>query len=304
MIGMDITDWLDSLSFVQRQRLQFIEAKLLWEGSVQRSDVCKVFDVTPNHLTRDIKRYRNFRKDALEYDVESRAYKRGRKFKPLVASGSAEEYLALLQAYNVSNSTSVISAIGHIANSECVGAPKGTVDPEVLRLMIVALRDGTGISVTYQSFSDENPSPRILWPHTLVFNGDRWHVRAFDEKRKAFRDFVLARCMSPKHWPASCPVVVEADKAWHETELVEVIPAPRLSETQKAVVAREFGMEKDERGQWRWSSLIRKSLVAYLLYRYRMDKGGSSDKKITPGQHPYLALRNPDLAKQYNFDND
>lgn len=304
MIGMDTATWINSLSFVQKQRLQFIEAMLLWDGSVQRGDVCKVFDVTPNHLTRDIKRYRTFCKDALEYDVESRAYRRGRKFKPLFASGSAEEYLSLLQAYSISNSTSVIPAMGHVANAESVTFPTGGVDPEVLRLMILALRNKAGVALTYQSFSEDNPAPRTLWPHTLVFNGERWHVRAFDDRRHAFRDFVLARCSAPKARPIASPVMATEDTQWHETELIQIIPATRLSDTQKAVVAREFGMTADAEGRWAWSAAIRKCLVGYLLYRYRLDRGGSTEARPALGQHPYLALKNTALAKLYNFDSD
>lgn len=300
LIGMPC-EWLDSLSFAQKQRLQFIEAMLIWDGSVQRRDVCEVFDVTPNHLTRDIKRYRTYHKDALEYDVESRAYRQGRMFKPLLASGSAEEYLALLQAYSASQSSSVVPAMGYVAHAETVPTLIGVIEPDVLRFIMHALRYETGLSIIYQSFTDPNPVARTIWPHTLVYTGERWHARAYDDRRQAFRDFVLSRCGNATRNSAPRPVVDTDDLLWREFETVEVVPASRLSPTQRAAIAKEFGMTEDATGAFVWSQPIRKSLVGYFLTRYRLEYGGSYGADTRSGQHPYLALRNPYLADSYRF---
>lgn len=299
MIGMDLT-WLEELSFAQKQRLQFIEARLIWDGSVRRGQVCEVFDVTPNHLSRDFRRYRHHHAHCLEYDVEKKAYTRGRDFKPLLASGSAEEYLSLLQAYSTSKSTAVVPALGQVTAAESITQPTGSIDPEVLRLMMLALRESSGIAITYQSLNEPEPVPRTLWPHTLVFNGERWHVRAFDERRKDFRDFVLARCVTAKLDASTSPVAASEDKQWHETEVVDVIPEARLSDSQKTVVAREFGMKAATDGGFVWSSAIRKCLVGYFLYRHRLERGGATSQQ-THGQHPFLALKNPQLADAYRF---
>ena len=299
MIGMN-TDWLDDLSFAQKQRLQFIEARLIWDGFVRRSQVCEVFDVTPNHLSRDFRRYRQHHAHGLEYDVEKKAYTKGRDFKPLLASGSAEEYLALLQAYSTSKSTAVVPALGQIAPAESITQPTGSIDPEVLRVMMLALREACALSVTYQSLNEANPAPRILWPHSLVFNGDRWHARAFDGRHNEFRDFVLARCTKTKLKSTVTPVPASEDKQWHDTETVEVIPSTRFSASQKSVVAREFGMKADRDGEFVWTSALRKCLVSYFLIRHRLERGGSLTKQVS-GQHPYLALKNPQIAATYRF---
>ncbi|PZO17369.1 MAG: hypothetical protein DCF26_09770 [Burkholderiales bacterium] len=299
---MDVA-WLDTLSFAQKQRLQFIEARLIWDGFVRRGQVCEVFDVTPNHLSRDFRRYRQHHAHSLEYDVERKAYTRGRDFKPLLASGSAEEYLSLLQVYSTSKSTAVVPALGHVTSAESITHPTGSIDPDVLRLMMQALREGCGLAVTYQSLNEADPVPRTLWPHTLVHNGDRWHVRAFDGRHQQFRDFVLARCSHASLDAATAPVAAADDKMWHETETVDVIPAVRLSTSQKSVVAREFGMKSTDNGEFLWSSAIRKCLVSYFLYRHRLERGGASEKPA-PGQHPYLALKDPELANRYRFGSD
>lgn len=302
VIGMN-NAWLDDLSFAQKQRLQFIEARLIWDGSVRRGQVCEVFDVTPNHLSRDFRRYRQHHAHCLEYDVEKKAYTRGREFKPLLASGSAEEYLSLLQAYSTSKSTAVVPALGQVAAAESITQPTGSIDPEVLRLMMRALREKSGLALTYQSLNETEPVPRTLWPHTLVFNGDRWHVRAFDDRRQEFRDFVLVRCSNPKSEASAAPSVASEDKQWHETERVDVIPSTRLSASQKSVIAREFGMKAAGDGEFIWSAPIRKCLVSYFLYRHRLDRGGSLHSQVA-GQHPYLALKDAQLAVTYRFGGD
>lgn len=297
--------WLNLLSFAQRQRLQFIEAMLIWDGSVQRSDVCKVFDVTPNHLTRDIKRYRTNHPNALEYDPETRAYRQGHKFKPLLASGSASEYLVLLQAYSAIQSASVLPAMGHITQAESLAQPTGSIDAEVLKLIMHALRQRTGVALTYQSLGESDPVPRTLWPHTLVFTGERWHVRAYDGRRQEFRDFVLTRCSGAKALGESSPVQATEDLQWDATEQVEVVPAARLSSSQQIVIAREFGMSKaTSSDRFAWTGEIRKCLVGYFLYRHRLERGGSPGVKATQGQHPYLQLKKPELADAYRFRGD
>jgi hypothetical protein len=302
LIGMNDA-WLDELSFAQKQRLQFIEARLIWDGSVRRGQVCEVFDITPNHLSRDFRRYRHHHAHSLEYDVEKKAYTRGRNFKPLLASGSAEEYLSLLQAYSTSKSTAVVPAMGQVTTAESIKQPTGSIDPDILRLMIRALREGCGLSLKYQSLTEPDPVRHILWPHTLVFNGERWHVRAFGDRHKDFRDFVLARCIKADLHSSAAPLAATEDKKWHETEKVDVVPASRLSESQKTAVAKEFGMKAADDGEFVWSTAIRKCLVGYFLYRHRLERGGSASQQV-PGQHPYLALRYPELATAYRFGSD
>lgn len=34
---------------------------------------------------------------------------------------------------------------------------------------------------------------RLIAPHTLIYTGMRWHVRACCEKNRQYRDFVLSR---------------------------------------------------------------------------------------------------------------
>lgn len=296
--------WIDELSFAQRQRLQFIEAMLIWDGAVQRKDVCDVFNVTPNHLTRDIKRYRTYHKGALEYDVETRSYRKGVKFKPLLASGSAAEYLTLLQAYSLSNASAIIPAIGHVVTTESLPMPSGQIDTEILKCMVHAIKGGTGLEIIYQSFRDDNPLKRQVWPHTLIYTGERWHVRAYDALRQDFRDFVLTRIMSATSIDEETTWLSSEDATWTEFELIDVIAAPSLSESQKSVIEKEYGMQVGNLPIPTWSAQIRKCLVSYFLYRNRLEFGGNVAGMPVEGQHPHLSLYSPELAAKYRFERE
>ncbi len=296
-----MSDWIEQLSFAQRQRLKFIETLLIWDDAVQRQDVCRVFDVTPNHLTRDIKRYRSNHPGALEYDVEARAYRKGRKFSPLFASDSADDYLLLLQTYSLTGAEGAQLALGRVTSAVSLPQQTSGVSSKVLKTIMHALRSNTGVKVRYQSFSDPEPSERTLWPHTLVFDGNRWHVRAFDSRRQGFRDFVLARCLSAKPEKSLAPRAKEDDLLWNEEEMVVVIPSPRLSPSQQIVIVREYGMTSDGGEPPSWSVPLKKCLIGYFLNRYRLEFGGNIGTKPVVGQHPHLALRDLWIAKVYGF---
>lgn len=43
------------------------------------------------------------------------------------------------------------------------------------------------------SFSTPDGETRLIAPHTLIYTGMRWHVRAYCERNRDYRDFVLSR---------------------------------------------------------------------------------------------------------------
>ena len=129
--------------------------------------------------------------------------------------------------------------------------------------------------VTYESMRTADPSARTLWPHALVFSGYRWFVRAFDSKHGRFGDFVLSRLTRVKTATKSRPLEASpaADREWQDHLIVEVVPAPQLSDAQAAVVAREYGMRR-RAGQWSWQPSVRRSMVPYFILFHRLDAAG------------------------------
>ena len=286
------------LSQSQRQRLQFIESCLLWEGVLQRKDICEAFGLTLNHVTREITAYRKLHKNNLVYDPETRAWRIGPGFKPAYATGDPGEYLAMLHAYALSGDATVMVTAGPTVNAEALPPVAGKIDRAVLKEIIGGLRRQGGVVVKYQSFSDPEPTERTLWPHALVFANERWHVRAYDVRKQRFSDFVLARILKARPaTQAAAPASAADDRDWQTLVTVDVVPSPGLSASQQAVVAREFGMRRQ--GElWCWKVSMRQCLVKYFLLAHRLDLPASG------APHRRVALRDPKLAKDYAFTDD
>ena len=132
---------LDSLPYAQRQRLQFVESVAQWEGVVQRQRVCEVFDVSANHVTRDLSLYRSLSPGNLEYDVSRRAYRPTAKFRPLFALGSADEYLALLKLSLETQARAGIPTWAEGIPIMGLPMPQGAINGQVLRILTNALRE-------------------------------------------------------------------------------------------------------------------------------------------------------------------
>lgn len=262
--------YTDPFTPQQRRRLRYFESRLLWDGQAHRKDVCKVFDVSENHFTRDLSLYRKYFKRNLALNPTTKCYEPTEHFKPEFASGSAEEYLAIMLAYAQSGVTDVLDSIGAEINVEQLPHPAGNIDGMMLRVIVRAIRHHTCIQVSYQSINEKSKVLRKLRPHALAFTGTRWHVRAFDERHSAFRDFVLARFLSVEPADGSPEVLVPEDRDWLEMEEVVVVPNPNLNAAQQEVIAREYGMRRSK-GRWAWRVKLRRCLVSYFLHRYRLD---------------------------------
>lgn len=265
---------IDALPFAQRQRLQFVESIAQWEGVVQRQRVCDAFAVTANHVTRDLTLYRTLSPGNLEYDVSLRAYRPSTRFRPLLSSGTPEEYLALLRLHMETGGITGLPdwAIG--VPTSGLPTPQGTVNAEVLRALTRALRDGSGVDMQYQSLKTPEPRKRRVWPHHLVYVGSRWHVRAYDSKGERFGDFVLSRISATTSVPDASPKPVVQDRDWSGELVVEVVPNPKFSPAQQAVIAMEYGMAAAGK-HWIWAARMRRALVPYFLDIHQLRRPGA-----------------------------
>lgn len=257
--------------FAQEQRFRFIEATLLWEGSVQRRKVCEVFGIAANHVTKDFKAYQEEYPDHILFNPSLRAYVPDRKFRPIFTSGSAVEYLAMLHACAESGVPTAYSTFG-IANIpiDVIPSPINSVKEEVLQSTIRAIRQAKGIKVIYNSMSSGISQTRIIWPHALQFTGIRWILRGYDSLNQKFRDFALQRIDSAKASSAMSPISSDEDTDWHTFESVIVVAHPELNSHQQLIVSREYGMTKDGT-DYVWKVKIRRCLIGYFAAKYGLD---------------------------------
>lgn len=297
------SDWLASLSYAQQQRLRFFEARLLWEGQVNRQDVCAQFRVTPNHFTREVRGYQHYFPDNIWYDISRRTYRPRKKFQARFSTGRPEEYLALLKLYTHNPSPTIMTEMGSPVACEVLGEPQGQVGREVLQEILAAIHGQCGCQIKYQSFSAPSVTTRTVWPHALAWAGYRWHVRAYDAKRKAYVDLVLVRISSASSGDIPLPGDAGEDADWLETEMIEIVPNPDFSISQQGVIAKEYGMEKRPNG-YVWPVTLRRCLIPYFLYRYRLDEDrrGQTTRRAFSTQR--IVVRDQSIIAKYIFPAD
>jgi predicted DNA-binding transcriptional regulator YafY len=131
--------------------------------------------------------------------------------------------------------------------------------------VLLAIRDRTEIEVTYQSMHHPVPTRRWIAPHSLAFDGARWHTRAWCHQSQAFRDFVLTRIQAVHE---RRPGIIDSskDSDWETYAVVVLEPRNDLSTAQRDSVITDFGMTN---GKLLVS--IRRALVQYFVRHLQVE---------------------------------
>ncbi|MDG1946133.1 MAG: WYL domain-containing protein [Halioglobus sp.] len=241
-------------------RYRFIETLVLWEGRLTTRHLCDTFGIGRQQASKDINNYiREVGPGNLEYDKFLKGYKPTATFKPQVTEGLADEYLHLMarnnELMNVFESLSL-----NVANAEVLSVPVRDVKPEVLRPIMQAARQQKRLDVDYVSLNHPDREGRVIVPHTVVYTGLRWHVRAWCEKNGEYRDFVLSRFREIPDIMDDSEHGADGDKQWNTFVDLYIVPDFRLSKEQQEVVEADYGMNK---GMLQVSTRAR--LVPYVL---------------------------------------
>ena len=247
------------------QRLEFIEFRLFWEGHVNRSDVMEKFGLSVNQASSDLNRYIGLAPDNMTYDKSQRTYVRDTKFTPIFNKLDAGRYLAQLRAVADGILDHEDCWMAGLPNYDAAPTPARGVDPVILRSVVGAIRRSEAIEVKYQSLSRPEPCWQWIAPHAIGFDGFRWHTRAYCQIDQMFKDFLLSRIISTRSVEAS-EITEEADEDWQEHVTLEIGPHPELSESQKTVIALDYGMRGGKA-----KIKVRRALLYYALKRLGLD---------------------------------
>jgi hypothetical protein len=213
-----------------RQRLMHVERCLFWKGEVQRADLVEAFDVTTVQAAKDFRLYMESFPGNMAYNHSRRRYVPQPAFSP-----------ALIRPDTLDEFVGVQSAQVPVAQWPL---PLRRASPEVLLVMVTAVRERRKIEVQYQSMTGRTPEWRWLSPHAFASDGERWHVRAFCHKRHEFRDFVLGRILATRAANAS-DIDPAADTDWNTYVDVLVTPNPKLEAEQRQVIGAEYQLPDD-----------------------------------------------------------
>ncbi|MER9353320.1 WYL domain-containing protein [Mesorhizobium sp. M0025] len=264
------------------QRLEFIEFRLFWEGGVNRADIIKMFGVSVPQASKDLTLYQDQAPGNVEYDKSGKRYIPSRSFEPKFLSRDPDAYLSRLRSLAEGLSKPTESWLGYCPDSDIALTPHREVNTAVLRSVLDAMRDKKSVEVLYQSMSRVRTDPvwRRMSPHAFGYDGFRWHARAYCHTDAKFKDFILPRILEARA-PGPFGAHSRDDLRWHERIHVEITPHPALTENQKKVVAKDYGMTGNKA-----VLSVRCSMLFYVLKRLGLLR--DAEKEPTRAQHIVL----------------
>ena len=257
-------DWPLRWDLLTRYRL--IEIVAQWEGRLTTNHLMNSFGIGRQQASKDINTYlQEIAPDNLIYDKYLKGYRPSESFTPKLTTGTADEYLHVLSRNKDITHTFTGLDLG-FANTEILRIPLRSIEPVILRALVQAARECKRVEIGYISISSAVEEERIIVPHTLVCTPLRWHVRAYCEKHKEYRDFVLSRFRGTPDFNGDSEFSSEQDKAWNTNVTLILQPDPRLSAAQQHIIAQDYGMTDQ-----RLEITTRAPLVGYLLQAFNID---------------------------------
>lgn len=258
---------IESVRWDLALRYKLIETVVWWEGRLTTGHLMQSFGISRQQASKDINTYINEHASKnLTYDKHLKGYVPSKQFRPLFIDDSASAYLHLLNQ-NHERAPHVEGLALAYAHTEVLSVPDRTVRPEVLRPLLRACREGLRLECEYVSFTTPSGETRLIAPHTLIYTGIRWHVRAYCEKNRDYRDFVLSRFRGiPELMDDQSQHTREDDLGWNTLVPVIIEPDSRLKPEQRSIIEADYGMQDGQ-----LVIEVRGALVQYVLQRYQID---------------------------------
>ncbi|MEH6559985.1 MAG: WYL domain-containing protein, partial [Marinobacter sp.] len=238
---MKKTDWPIRWDLLLRYRL--IETVALWEGRLTTNHICHSFGIGRQQASKDINTYlRELAPGNLVYDRHLKGYVPSANYKPAVTRGHVSEYQDLLARQQSLSSTFETLEVG-LPDNTVVYGPNRVIAPETMRAVVTATRHGRQLRASYSSLSRPEAVEGILEPHTLVCTGNNWHLRAWCDSNREFRDFALSRFhAAPTALRQKAKHTSQKDDDWNRRVTMTISPDHRLTEAQQKIIELDYGM--------------------------------------------------------------
>lgn len=240
----------------------FIELQAFWQGLVNSPQISQQFKISRTQAQKYLAQYQQKYKLNLTYQPSLKGFITTPNFTPNFINCDANEYLDWLDR----NSAHFTQIDSHTLTNSSLSLPKRKVLPHVIRALIHAIQQTLRVEVDYVSLTNPDNQGRVIQPHVFVKTGLRWHLRAYDEKHKEFRDFVLSRFTGQAELMDKATHTAKKDTDWNTFIDIKLVPDSRLSPQQKNVIQQEYMMQN---GQLIIST--RAALAHYLLQEMQVN---------------------------------
>lgn len=265
------------------QRYKFIEVMITWQGRVNASHLIKHFAISRKQASATFTKYISRYPNSIIYREEVKGFVALTDFKRHYCSNEFSEYQGFVN----------YSQQPIFATIEQVVTPTRNPNPRLAKPILRAIDNKLAIDIGYTSLSSPDYEDRIIEPHSLIFDGLRWHVRAYCQKNQAFRDFVLSRFNGEVIDEGKAKRNASEDDLWHEFIDIEIEPDPRLNTRQRQVIADDYQMVNGK-----LTINTRKALITYLIKNMRLD----TEKDDPTAQQITLTPASKARISQYRYD--
>jgi len=208
--------------------LSDLETILTWEGSIDNERIRQLLDVKTVWASRLM--------GELTTKMGDRA-RRASAHAPLEFIGqsnnrySPDEYLRVISHHDDK------ALIEQIEDARVDLSP---IHLPIFSASFSAAKTGKGIKIVYRSMTSPSGRESIVFPHSIVRAPRRWHMRAWCEERKSFRDFTLGRISSIQPVDTPAPYKKIDDVEWNQILELVIIAHPDLSVEQQEMIAAEY----------------------------------------------------------------
>lgn len=257
---------------VQR-RLEEIDRQLYWAGSVGRTDLIVRFGISPQQASADLKLYLERVGETIRFNGSIKRYVPTDTFQPQFIQPCIEDYIGWA------------GEIGHVVTT--VPLPFRSASMVTLQALTKAIHQRRSIEIRYRSLTTPEGMVRRITPHSIVFTGTRYHVRAFCHYSEEFRDFVLGRIVETSTFDDAGPGK-EKDDAWNTLIIARIGPHPMLTATQRTLIEADYAMVDGEA-----RIHIKQALLLYLLDQFNLFEQESG----RPASVQQIVLLNPEVCQ-------
>lgn len=285
--SMSIEQRLGLLSHAQQDRLAFIDFSLQYFGHIARNDLIQRFKTGLAASTRDFSTYRELAPDNLQLVHQTKSYHRKEQFKALFKHDPEVILTSLSRGFGNGMSSGVQPS------EQCFDAVR-LIHPrtEIIASIMRAIHHKQAIKCQYYSVSS-GQTVRAILPHSMVNNGHRWHIRAYDRKSNSFRDFVSTRFTEVTAMTGAIHVHESSayDQQWQKIVELCLVPHPAIRSPR--AIELDYGMQD---GCVKLK--LRAAVAAYVLRQWQVDCSNQQNQNTYGCQ---LALANLDVLD--NIDN-
>ncbi|MBU3004106.1 WYL domain-containing protein [Paraglaciecola arctica] len=282
-IELEINKKLAELTHAQKDRLAFIDFSLQFFGHVARSDLIQRFRTGLAASTRDFSAYKELAPQNLILRHQTKSYHRTENFHAVFNHDPEVILTSLSRGFGNGIST------GLQPSEQCFDAVR-LIHPEVTIIASImrAIHNKQAIKCGYVSVSS-GETERALVPHSIVNNGHRWHVRAYDRKSNSFRDFVCTRFTFIESIQGAVHVheASHYDQQWQQIVEIVLIPHPKIQHPK--AIEMDYDMLDGK-----LTVQLRAAVASYVLRQWQVDCSTQYDNSTSSCQ---LALANLDALE-------